>query len=193
MTSLRITVPALLALSPFLSTPAGWATQAMQTPAPIDTTRFAAAGPDLRSFVKEVTIEAPAEEVYAAWTDGEAFRRAYDPSRPELKAEIDLAIGGRYEWLWDGVTGSNGCQILSYIPGRMVSFSWNAPPSQAESRNELTWVVVELEPVADAATAVRLTHLGFGRAAHWDETFEYFSRAWPHVLQQFKKGLEAGD
>jgi len=165
-------------------------TQPPQPTRPIDTDLFDAAGIDVRSFVKEVTIEAPVEAVYAAWTDGERFRRAYDAERSELSARIDLAIGGRYEWLWDGEIGSNGCQILSYIPNRMVSFSWNAPPSQPESRDKRTWVVVEFEPTSTGATHVCLAHLGFGAAPHWDETFDYFSKAWEHVLQQFRKGLE---
>jgi uncharacterized protein YndB with AHSA1/START domain len=132
------------------------------------------------------------DAVYAAWTDGEAFARSYAPDHPELRGEIDLAIGGRYEWLWDGKMGSNDCQVLSFIPNRMVSFSWNAPPEQPDSRAQRTWVVVETEPTEDGGTHVRLTHLGFGPEPHWVETREYFEKAWPHVLEQFKKHLEAG-
>ena len=72
----------------------------------------------------------------------------------------------------------------------MISFSWNAPPTQPESRAKRTWVVVELEALGERSTRVRLTHLGFGQAKHWQETREYFSKAWDHVLAQFKQGLE---
>lgn len=157
----------------------------------INTELFVASGPGVRSFVKEATIKVPVEVLYTAWTDRAVVPKAYDPSRPEIKANIELAIGGPYEWLWDGVTGSNGCQILSYIPNRMVSFSWNAPPNQPESRALRTWVVVEFAPTGTGATHLTLTHLGFGTAPHWDETFEYFSNAWPYVLSQFKKNLES--
>jgi uncharacterized protein YndB with AHSA1/START domain len=160
---------------------------------PIDTSLFDASGPTVRSFAKEISIEAPVSEVYRSWTDGERFCEVYGPDRDELAAHIDLAIGGRYEWLWDGKMGSNGCQVLSYVPDRMVSFSWNAPPDQPESRAKHTWVVVELEPLSETSTLVRLTHLGFGEAAHWDETYEYFSKAWPHVLDTFRKGLERSE
>ena len=156
---------------------------------PIDTSLFDGAGPDVRSFTKEATIRAPLESVYAAWTNGDAFRKAFDSTRPELTAEIELVIGGPYEWLWDGKTGSNGCQILSYIPNRMLSFSWNAPPDQPLSRARHTWVVVEFAPADDGATLVTLTHLGFGTEAHWDETFDYFSKAWPFVFEQMRKHL----
>ena len=66
---------------------------------PIDTNLFTT-DPDAESFVKETTIQAPIEAVYSAWTDATAFPAAYAPDRPELAARIDLAIGGRYEWLW---------------------------------------------------------------------------------------------
>ena len=156
---------------------------------PIDPDLFDASGPEVRSFTVEATYDVPVADVYAAWSDGTVFPRAYDPSRPELTANIDLAIGGRYEWLWDGEMGSNGCQVLSYVPDRMISFSWNAPPSQPESRAKHTWVVIDFEALEGGGTHVRLTHLGFGAASHWDETMEYFSKAWPHVLEQFRKNL----
>ena len=159
---------------------------------PIHTELFAGSGHAVRRFVTETTIQSPADRVYTAWTDAAAFVKVYDSAAPQLKANIDLQIGGRYEWLWDGQMGSNGCQVLSYIPDRMISFSWNAPPSQPDSRAKHTWVVVELEDVDDETTHVTLTHLGFGTAAHWDETLEYFTEAWQRVLAQFKKGLEAG-
>ncbi|GJM44770.1 MAG: hypothetical protein DHS20C21_16120 [Gemmatimonadota bacterium] len=158
-------------------------------PHPIDSNLFTADAVTT-SFVKEATIRAPVEDVYRAWTNGEAFAAAYEPDRKALRANIDLAIGGRYEWLWDGETGSNGCQVLSFIPNRMVSFSWNAPPEQPDSRAQRTWVVVEFSPTDDG-THCRLTHLGFGEAEHWAETREYFANAWPYVLEQFRKNLEA--
>jgi len=158
--------------------------------ASIDSSKFDGSGAEVRSFVKEMTIDAPVAAVFAAWTEPLAFARSYDPSRPELKANIDLAVGGRYEWLWDGKMGSNGCQVLCFIPDRMLTFSWNAPPDQPESRTKHTWVVVEFDPTA-TGTRVTLTHLGFGTAPHWDETMAYFSKAWMHVLGQFKKHLEA--
>ena len=158
-------------------------------PAPIDSTRFVGRGLKVRSFHKGATIAAPVASVYAAWTDGDTFATTYDPNRAELAANIDLEIGGRFEWLWDGRVGSNGCQILSFIPDRMVSFSWNAPESQPESRAARTWVVVEFTPT-EQGTDVRLTHLGFGDAPHWDETYRYFQKAWDVVLSRFKNQLE---
>lgn len=128
--------------------------------------------------------------IAAAMFQGASLGRS--PESRWLAANIDLAIGGRYEWLWDEEMGSNGCQVLSYVPNRMLRFSWNAPPTQPESRAKHTWVVVLFDALEDGTTRVRQTHIGFGKTAHWDETMEYFSKAWSHVLEQFRKGLEAG-
>lgn len=153
---------------------------------PIDSQLFEASGDSVRSFAKEVVIEAAAGEVYDTWTTPTGWSRIYGPPSA---SRIDLAIGGRYEWLFDGKIGSNGCQVLSYIPGRMISFSWNAPPAQAESRARRTWVVVELEPLSDDRTSLRLTHLGFGEGPKWDETYTYFDRAWDRVLERMRNAL----
>jgi uncharacterized protein YndB with AHSA1/START domain len=87
---------------------------------------------DPRAFASQLSIAAPIETVFAVWSAGEFFAQTYDPGSATLKVKIDLVIGGRYEWLWDGETGSNDCQVLSFIPDRMISFSWNAPPSHSE-------------------------------------------------------------
>ncbi|MBK7772201.1 MAG: SRPBCC domain-containing protein [bacterium] len=153
---------------------------------PIDPTLFDARGPQLRSFTKEVEIAVPAARAYALWTDAAAWQQLMDPSG---RANLDLEIGGRYEWLFDGKIGSNGCQVLSYIPDRMVSFTWNAPPDQA-TRERRTWVVVETEALTPTTTRVRLTHLGFGQGPDWDITYAYFDNAWGRVLPLMKGSLE---
>ncbi len=182
MQRLALIAPALLLL-PLLP-----ALAAAATAAPIDPALFDARGADVRSFTKEADIAAPAAAVYALWTDAAAWQGLMgEPSR----ANLDLEIGGRYEWLFDGNIGSNGCQVLSYIPGRMVSFSWNAPPGQA-TRERHTWVVVETIETAPGATHVRLTHLGFGQGPDWDQTFAYFDQAWGRVLPMMKANLEGG-
>lgn len=178
---LSIAAAAVLALAVLL--PAGARAEA----APIDPTLFDAGGRDLRSFTKEIDIDAPAARAYALWTDAAAWTQLMGG---ESRANFDLEIGGRYEWLFNGTIGSNGCQVLSYIPDRMVSFTWNAPPGQA-TRERRTWVVVETTETAPGRTHVRLTHLGFGQSADWDTTFTYFDNAWGRVLPMMKQALEA--
>ncbi|MEM8995261.1 MAG: SRPBCC domain-containing protein, partial [Acidobacteriota bacterium] len=152
---------------------------------PIDPALFVASGAELRSFAVEELIDAPVERVFGTFADGATLKAGYGPQFGAFKAHIDLAVGGRYEWLFDGAVGSNGCQVLSYVPDRMISFSWNAPPDHGENRDQHTWVVVEFEP-RDGGTAVRLTHLGFGEGTQWDETLAYFENAWVSVLTLLK-------
>lgn len=156
--------------------------------APIASDLFDGRGPAPRSFTKEIEIAAPAAAAWALWTDAAAWQELMGP---DSRANIDLEIGGRYEWLFDGKIGSNGCQVLSYIPGRMVSFTWNAPPGQA-TRERRTWVVVETEALDDRSMRLRLTHLGFGEGADWDTTYAYFDQAWGRVLPMMKQHLEGG-
>jgi len=156
---------------------------------PIDTSLFVASGKNLRSFEREVTIAAPPAAVFDVWATKPGWEGAYAKGSPTTVGNIDLAIGGRYEWLFNGVLGSNGCQVLSYIPDRMISFTWNSPPTQATTRAKRTWVVVELTPEGEG-TRVRLTHLGFGEGPEWDETFNYFGNAWAFVLNRMKEAME---
>jgi uncharacterized protein YndB with AHSA1/START domain len=153
---------------------------------PIDPDRFVASGPHVRSFAKEVEVAASPATVWSAWATPRGWNRVYPP--PAL-AHIDLVVGGRYEWLFDGKIGSNGCQVLGYVPDRMIQFSWNAPPSQAENREKRTWVVVECLPQGEGATRLRLKHLGFGTGTAWDETYAYFDAAWDSVLARFQEVL----
>ncbi len=158
--------------------------------APIDPDRFVSSGAEVRSFTKETVIPAPVAKVYAAWTSVADWQQLWGPPST---ATIELAIGGPYEWHFNGWLGSNGCQVLSYIPNRLVSFSWNAPPSQPENRLARTWVVVECEPCSEG-TRVRLTHLGFGTGPAWDETKSYFDTAWGRVFEVMSSALtEASD
>jgi len=118
------------------------------------------------------------------------------------KANVELRVGGRYALHFDfdqkpGFRGSEGCRILSLLPGRMLSFTWNAPPSLPETRFRRTWVVVELEELEAGRTRVRLTHTGWpadGLAnpeSQWPQTFQYFERAWSMVLQALERHLSA--
>jgi uncharacterized protein YndB with AHSA1/START domain len=103
-------------------------------------------------------------------------------------AIIELEVGGKYELHFSdespwGQRGSEGCRVLTYLPMRLLSFTWNAPPQFEKERFMHTRVIVELEPVGDSQTNVKLTHLGFGTDGQWNEVHQYFERAWGFVLE----------
>jgi uncharacterized protein YndB with AHSA1/START domain len=135
-----------------------------------------------RMIYKEVAISASLRDAWHAWTTPEGVRTFFAPA-----ANVELRVGGAYEMLFDldapaGSRGSEGCNVLSFLPDRMLSFDWNAPPAYPEVRRERTWVVVELTAGPLATTRVALTHLGWKEGEDWDHVFDYFRRAWDTVL-----------
>lgn len=146
--------------------------------------------------VSEV-ISAPIDEVWRAWSTSDGWR-----STLNLESRIELEPGGAFEIYFapdapQGEKGSEGCTVLSYLPRRMLTFTWNAPPSLPAVRagDHHTVVVVQLDPVGRSRTRVTLTHhhwpeagsATFSAAAEeWDKTYEYFERAWPAVVGAMK-------
>jgi uncharacterized protein YndB with AHSA1/START domain len=145
-----------------------------------------------RAIRKETVVPAPTAEVWQAWTTTAGVNTFF-----AAKARIDLAIGGAYELYFDreappGSQGSEGCRVLSYLPGEMLSFSWNAPPQFPNVRRKRTWVVVQLAPLAPDQTRVSLTHLGWRQGDEWDQVYDYFNRAWGVVLQRLVQRFTTG-
>ncbi|MCA9288108.1 MAG: SRPBCC domain-containing protein [Phycisphaerales bacterium] len=145
--------------------------------------RFAAHGRVAQGVTVEAVWPVSPDEAFDLLTDADALREAF-----ALEARIDLAIGGRYEFLFgtgvapEGQQGSETCQILAYIPGETLAFSWNAPPA-FEERAMHTWVVITLAPGNDTGTtALRLRHVGFGQGGRWSEVEHYFQTTWERLL-----------
>lgn len=110
--------------------------------------------------------------------------------------KIDLRIGGEFEiyFLLDneyGLRGSEGCRILSYLPDKMLSFSWNVPPKFEKLRQSdyKTWVVVMFNGIGPDKTEIVLSHYGWPEDREWDGVYDYFNLAWDEVLN----GIEAKD
>jgi uncharacterized protein YndB with AHSA1/START domain len=99
-----------------------------------------------RRIDRQIVVPAPREDVWKAWTTSEGALTFFAP-----RARIEFKLGGAYELLWlddteapPGSQGSEGCRILSYLPGEMLSFEWNAPPEFPTVRGMPTFVVVRL-------------------------------------------------
>lgn len=114
-----------------------------------------------------------------------------------VEAKVEARPGGPFELYFsmtppEGQRGSEGCTVLSLVPGEMITYTWNAPPAMPKQRAERTWVVVMFEEVSGRATRVRARHLGFAEnaavqkggatAEEWAQTRAYFANAWPRVL-----------
>lgn len=155
----------------------------------IDGARHATESTD-RRIIEARTVPATPAQCWQRWTTGDGVGEFMSPNN-----SIELRIGGDYEILFAmqlprGEQGSEDCKVLSYVPERMLSFEWNAPPMFPEVRQQRSRVVVFFEPV-DGGTRVELVHLGFGEGEQWDQVYEYFTKAWARVMDRFAGIAEA--
>ena len=141
----------------------------------------------------EVTrlIGAPVSEVWDAWTTPDGFNACFNGP---ILHDIRLEMGGPFEIHWqpdseEGQRRSEGCTVLSFVPERILSFTWNAPPTLGAMRDKHTFVVIDFQPLGEKLTRVSLRHDGFGEGSEWAPVLEYFEPAWPWVMDQFVKEL----
>lgn len=146
-----------------------------------------------RAITCEVTVKAPIEKVWEAWTTQEGITSFFAPG-----CNVDLRADGLYEIFFapdaePGMRGADDMRILALQEPSMLSFTWNAPPSLPKVRGQRTHVTLRLEPAGDGRTCVRLTHDGWGDGGEWDKAFAYFERAWnevvlPRLVKRFRNG-----
>jgi uncharacterized protein YndB with AHSA1/START domain len=148
----------------------------------------------------EMLIAAPLADVWKAWSTAEGQQTFFAPH-----VELELAPLGRYEVQFfpdnpKGQRGGEDLRVLSYVPERMVSFEWNAPPNYPNARAERTFFAVELEPLSAKSTRVVITHLGMAERAaarpeladEWKGVRAYFDQAWSKVLERLQRRFVSG-
>jgi uncharacterized protein YndB with AHSA1/START domain len=145
-----------------------------------------------RAIDKEVVVAATAEQVWNAWTTRAGITSFFAPD-----ANIDARVDGAFEIYINplaepGLKGADEMRFMALQPPRMLSFTWNAPPSLPEARRQRTFVVVRIQPVGEKQTRVTLHHTGWGDGGEWDQAYGYFDRAWGNVLGNLKKSFESG-
>ncbi|MBL7123014.1 MAG: SRPBCC domain-containing protein [Candidatus Marinimicrobia bacterium] len=140
---------------------------------------------------KSRVVQADSKLLWTKWTTHTGLK-----SFIGLDNKVDLIPGGPYEIYFlldnpEGTRGGEGNKVLSFLPYKMLSFTWNAPPTIPEVRNHAhkTWVVVQLEEISAVQTKVSLDHLGWLDGEKWDETYTYFDRAWDIVLDSLEACL----
>lgn len=142
-------------------------------------------------IVGEVVVNADIDRAWAAWTTEEGITSFFAPG-----CNVEARVGGPYEILFDpdaapGSRGAEGMKIMAIQPGRMLAFTWNAPPHLDEVRDQLTHVVLRFEEVDAGHTRVALRHDGWGEGGQWEKAFAYFERAWLEiVLPRFARAMD---
>lgn len=134
--------------------------------------------PDTSPLVHEAVVEAPVEQVWAAFTTKEGLE-----SWMVAHAEVDLRIGGKWRTHYrkEGVLGDEGTiehDYLSYDPGRMISFHTVKVPKGFPFKEAITrmWSVVYFEPAGAGRTKVALRCLGFTQDEDSQKMRAFFER-----------------
>jgi uncharacterized protein YndB with AHSA1/START domain len=138
-----------------------------------------------KNIHKSISIRTSKDQLWRKWTTSDGLK-----SFIGVDNRIELKPGGAFEIYFsmdapEGERGSEGCQVLSFLPEEMLTFSWNAPPSIPEVRNQnhRTWVVVQFNKIDQNYTEITLDHLGWLNGEKWNETYVYFEKAWDIVLK----------
>jgi uncharacterized protein YndB with AHSA1/START domain len=135
-----------------------------------------------RAICAEITVDAPVGEVWDAWTTEDGIKSFFAPD-----CNVDLRVDGLYEIFFapeapEGERGADGMRLLAVEPGRMLSFTWNAPLHLKRVRGQRTHVVLWFDEAGEGRTRLALRHGGWGEGEEWDRAFEYFEEAWLEVV-----------
>lgn len=145
-----------------------------------------------RAIDREVVVAAPVDAVYRAWTTTEGIKTFFAPD-----ARVELAVDGPFEvyinpYAPAGLKGADNMRVIGFQENKMLSFTWNAPPSLPEARKQRTVVILRFQPESEGKTRVQLHHVGWGEGGEWDKAYEYFSNAWPRVLANLQTRFAEG-
>jgi len=145
-----------------------------------------------RAIDISATVKAPVADVFKAWTTTEGVTTFFSPG-----AVIEPRSNGLYEIQMNplappGERGADDMRVLGIQENKMISFTWNAPPSLPEARKQRTVVIVRFAAEGEGQTKVSLYQVGWGEGGEWDKAYDYFSKAWPFVLGNLKKRFETG-
>src|ERR1700681_3477050 len=95
-----------------------------------------------RAISKQVVVKAPVEAVWNAWTTTEGVKTFFAPdglvdARPDGPFQIYMN-----PYAQPGMKGADDMRVLGVQDRKMISYTWNAPPSLPEARAQRTVVIV---------------------------------------------------
>jgi len=140
--------------------------------------------PQAPSLTLKRRLKAPAEKVFAAWTDPEKIIHWFGPAETadgSVRADMDVRVGGRFRISFrdqDGEYHEVGGTYREVVPNERLVFSW-AWHSTPERESLVT---ITLKPDGDA-TMLTLHHERFfdekardGHERGWSGTLEKLAR-----------------
>ncbi len=165
--------------------------QATVAPSPVRLTSYVAADGD-RVLRNEVDIAAPPSAVWQAFTTTDGLRGFVAPV-----AAIDFRLGGIWEASYApgahlGDPGNILNQVISYLPGRMLSIRVTRTPPGFEHPEvaRAVWTVIEIEDLGDGRSRVITSMCGWKRGPDWDAVYAFFERGNAVVSEHLRDYLE---
>jgi uncharacterized protein YndB with AHSA1/START domain len=150
---------------------------------------MALAKPDTRSdtavkpgLTLKRRLHAPAEKVYAAWTDPEKIVKWFGPDAgPVTRAETDLRVGGRYTIAFQTENGEKhqvGGVYREVVPDEKLVFTW-AWHTMPERESLVT---VTIKPDGTGSILTLRHEMFFDEAAR-----DGHERGWSGTLDKLEK------
>ena len=145
-----------------------------------------------RAIDEKITVKASVDEVWKAWTTTEGIKSFFAPD-----AKVELRVDGPFEIYMNpfgvpGMKGADDMRIIGFQEKKMLTFTWNTPPSLPEARKQRSVVIVRFISRGDLLTDVTLHHVGWGEGGEWDKAYDYFAKSWPNVMKNLKKRFDDG-
>lgn len=148
-----------------------------------------------KAISKEVTINAPLNLVWYAWTISDRVSEWFAP-----ETIVEPKEGGAYElyFIPGNRTGMNtkGCKITKLANEKELHFTWKGPDqfeTLMNKENDLTIVIVSFKAINNDSTKVLVEHMGFRDNEDWVEAITWHQMAWSGVLDSLKSALEKGE
>lgn len=147
----------------------------------------------IRAIRLEITVNAPVDRVWRAWTTRDGVRSFFAPD-----CQIDLRVLGKYDILFNplapvGRRGAENNLILAIQQNKLFSFTWDAPPQFPRIREQRTSVVLRFLRLDENKTKIIFNQTGWGEGEDWIHAYDYFVQAWGEVVLPFlKHSLEVG-
>jgi len=127
-------------------------------------------------------LNAPAEKVYAAWTDPEKIIRWFGPdSGPVTKADIDLRVGGGFTIAFNTEDGEHhevGGVYREVVPNEKLVFTW----AWHTMKERESLVTVSIRRDGEGSLLTLLHEKFFDEAAR-----DGHSRGWTGSLDKLEK------
>jgi len=133
----------------------------------------------------ERVIEAPRDQVYAAWTDPAQMKQWFGPENVQTRDLIaDARVGGTFHWDLINAEGERMTLRGEYRelqPGKKIVFTWQWQDDE-DWENHISIVTVELDD-ADGGTKLRLRHEQLPN----QESRDGHAQGWASVLDKLEK------